>query len=167
MRSLARQVGKAPTTVRKWIYRDNWPFSLSGPWDVERVKIWAEIQAKADPEAAYRKKARAAEAGLGEFAPLGPLTKARIQATIERALLIRQRRLVEAGRLHDVEECGNRRLQQIHAVRTRLMELPQSLAQSLAGQSSETIESVMKGRIEAVLEEFSADENARREEPEE
>jgi len=157
IRSLARQVGRAESTVRKWIARDDWPFSLAPSWDVERVKAWAEIHLNPDPAAAYRKKARAAEMGTGEFAPMGPLTRAKLQATIERALLIRQRRLIEAGELHNVKDCTHRRLRQIHEVKTRLMELPRAMASSMVGQSSEVIETIMNRQLRAIIEDFATD----------
>jgi len=157
IRALARQVDRAESTVRKWIGREDWPFSLTGPWDVRLVTAWAEIHLKGDPAAAYRKKAKAAEAGIGEFAPMGPLTKARLQATIERALHIRQRRMVEAGELHNVKDCTQRRLRQIHEVKTRLMELPRSMANALTGQSAEKIEQLMDEQIRAIIEDFAGD----------
>ena len=156
IRSLAKHVGRAPNTVRKWIDRDDWPFSLSPPWEVRRVKAWAEIHLNPDPAAAYRRKAKAAEAGRGEFRDLGPLSKARLQAVIERALLIRQRRLIEAGRMHDTAECERRRLQQIMEVRNRLMELPRSMSAGLSGLPPEGIEAALTKAMLAIIEEFSA-----------
>ncbi len=157
IRSLGRYVGRAESTVRKWIARDDWPFPRQPPWDVEKVRAWMEIHLKPDPAVAYRKKAHAAEAGTGEFASIGPLTKARIQVTIERALRIRQRRLTEADKLHDTEECRRRRLRQIHLVKARLFELPRSMANSLAGQSAEKIEQLLDQQVIDILEEFAAD----------
>ena len=160
IRSLGRQVGRAESTVRKWIGREDWPFGLAPPWDVGRVRAWAEIHLKADPAAAYRKKAKAAEAGTGEFAAMGPLTKARLQATIERALLLRQRRLVEAGKLHDTEKCQHRRLRQIHEVKGRLLELPRAVSNTLVGQDAESIERVLSEQVRMILEGFASGSSA-------
>ena len=158
IRGLARKMGKAESTVRKWISREDWAFGLVPPWDVARVKAWAEIQLRPDPAKAYRDRMRAAETGQGEFWGLGPLTKAKIQATIERALLIRQRRLTEAGDLHKASACRHRRLRQIHAVKGALLALPRSVSASLAGQGRDGIERVLQERVVAILAEFAAGE---------
>jgi len=158
IRSLARHVRRAESTVRKWIKRDDWPFALAPPWQVSKVRAWAEIHLHPDPAAAYRRKAKAAEAGTGEFRGMGALTKARLQVTIERALLIRQRRQIEAGKMHDTAECERRRVQQIMEVRNRLLELPRSLAAGLAGLSAEQIEARLQESIEAILEEFAGED---------
>ena len=160
IRSLARLVGRAESSVRNWVDREDWPFSRdprSHPWDVEKVRAWAEIQLKPDPAAAYRKKARAAEAGTGEFAEMGPLTKARLQAMIERALLLRQRRMIEAGKMHDVEQCNQAKLRQIHEVKSRLLELPRVMAVPLGMQSPETVERLLTAQVLAILDEFAGD----------
>jgi hypothetical protein len=154
---LARLVGKAESTVRKWIARRDWMFALEPPWDVAKVRAWAEIHVHPDPAAAYRKRMAAAEMGSGEFGRMEPLTKARFQATLERALLIRQRRLVEAGQLHNVEECRQRRLRQVHEVKSRLVDLPRAMANALAGQDAETIERVLMEQVTAMLQELAAD----------
>jgi len=143
--------------VRKWIARDDWPFPLSPPWDVGRVQAWAEIHLNPDPAAAYRKKARAAEAGTGEFTAMGPLTKARLQATIERALLVRQRRLIEAGKMHDVEDCRARRRRHVLAVRNALSRtLPRALAAECVGRTRGEIQRLIGQRLTAVCDAFAA-----------
>lgn len=156
IRSLARHVGKAESTVRKWIRREDWPFALLPPWNVERVRVWAEIQISRDPAAAYRKRIAASQAGTGEYASLGPLGKARLQAVIERALLLRQRRLIEAGQMHDVRQCQERRARAIHEAKGRFAELPRSIAQSLAGQDAATVEDRLRCGIAAILDDFAA-----------
>ncbi len=158
IRSLARQVHRAESTVRKWIARDDWPFALAPPWEVEKVRAWAEIQLKPDPAAAYRKKAAAAEAGTGEFSRLGPYGKARVQYLIERSLSVRQRRLRDAGKLIDAEEARQHRLRQIHAVKAALLALPRSVANALAGQDRSGIERILAERVRAILQEFAAGE---------
>jgi hypothetical protein len=153
-------MGRNESSVRKWVDRSDWPFSRdprTKPWDVEKVKAWAEIQLKPDPAAAYRKKIKALEAGTGECAGLNILLKARTQATIERALLLRQRRLAEAGTLHDVQECTKRRLRQIHEVKAALMSLGRSLANSLVGQDADSAELILHTRCLQICEEFASD----------
>lgn len=156
IRALARVVGRSPSAVRKWIPREDWPFGLVPPWDVEHVKAWMEIHLKADPAAAYRKRAKAAEDGRGEFSKLGPMGKAKLQYQIERTLLVHQRRLIEAGKLHNVEQCQQRSLRQIHEVRSALMAMGRSLANSLVGEDAETIEGVINDRCEQICEEFAS-----------
>lgn len=160
IRDMARQTGRAESTVRKWISRDDWRFSLQPPWDIGRVKAWMEIFLSPDPAAAYRKKAAAAEAGTGEFTTLGPLGKAKLQYTIERALSVRQRRLVDAGELHNVKECQQRRLRQIHEVKGRLLELPRSMGNILVGQDAEAIERLLGERVRAMLDDFAVGQKA-------
>jgi hypothetical protein len=135
---------------------ESWPFSLDAPWNAEQVRVWAEIYVRRDPAAAYRQKAAAAAAGLGEFRGAGPLTKARTQHEIERALRERQKRLVDAGKLHDAETCDKRRLRQILAVKGRLLELPRAVARDLAGLDADGIEAVLSERVTAMLEEFAS-----------
>lgn len=157
-RSLARQLGRSEGAVRKWIARDDWPFRPIGPWDVERVRAWMEIQLKPDAAAAYHKKSAAAESGTGEFAGIGPLTKARIQATIERALLVRQRRLIEAGEFHNIKECLVRRSAQIKELRDRLLEIPRTVMPKLAPQSSQAtdaIERILTETIRSIINAFA------------
>jgi hypothetical protein len=156
LRSLARQVNRSPSAVRKWMDRSDWPFSRTGPWDVVRVRAWMDIQLKPDPAAAYRKRAKAAEAGTGEFHNAGPLEKARIQATIERALYIRQKRLAESGELHSKADCDRHRLQQIMEVRNRLMDIPRSMASGLSMQTAEVVEQILDRAMRAILDEFGA-----------
>lgn len=158
IRSLARLVGKAESTVRKWIARDDWAFALGPPWDVARVRAWAEIQVHPDPAAAYRKKVAAVQAGTGEFGRMGPEGKARFQKTVEQVLALRQERLVRADQLHNVEECRQRRLRQVHEVKGRLLELPRAMANALAGQDSDTVERILTEQVTAILREFAADD---------
>ncbi len=155
IRSLASLVDRSPSAVRKWLRKSNWPFKLTPPWNVTRVKAWMDIHLSPDPAEAYRRKARDAEAGVGEFRNQTPLEKAKLQVAIERALYIRQKRLAEAGKLHDVEECERRRLQQIMEVRNRLLDLPRSIVHGMVGQPVDEMERQLSAAIRAILEEFS------------
>lgn len=155
IRRLAAGVGRAESTVRKWLEREDWPFGLAPPWRIDQVKAWAEIHLRPDPTIAYRKKAAAVEAGTGEFAGMGPLNKARLQAIIERALLLRHRRLVEEGKVHDAETCQQRRQRQIHDVKSALLGLPRSVAPLVAGRDAEDVERILSDRINNICEEFA------------
>lgn len=155
IRSLAKQLRRGESTVRKWISRDDWPFRRTPPWNIEKVKVWSEINLKPDPAAEYRKRAKAADEGKAEFVDASPLTRAKIQATLERALLIRQRRMIESGKLHEVEACEKRRVRQIHETKSRLLSFPRAVAQRLVGLDSENIEAVLQAEIELIISEFS------------
>jgi len=155
IRSLARQVSRSESAVRRWIRHERWPFPLEGPWDVRRVKAWAEIQLHPDPAAAFRQKAKAAELGLGEFRDLGPIGKARLQVLIGRAMLQQHRLKVEQGKVHDVAVCGQRLLRLIHEVKARLLELPRAVAGVLVGQPAEAIERLLAEQVNGILMEFS------------
>jgi len=148
---------RSESAVRKWLRHDAWAFTLTGPWEIEKVRAWAEIQLKPDPAAAYRAKARRAAQGKGEFDQAGPLGRVRIQYMIERALAVRQRRLRDAGQLHDVRKCRHRRMAQIHALKGRLLELPRLMASPLADQDAETIERELTREIHGMLAEFAAE----------
>lgn len=151
IRALAGLVGRAESTVRKWIGRDDWPFSLSPPWEVGRVKAWAEIHLNPDPAAAYRKRAKAADAGTGEFRDVGPLQKVRIQKGYEQILEIRARRLRDAGELHDVGECRRRRVRILHAFKSAMQEFPATLAHRLVGLGAEEIEALLAAEVRNAL----------------
>ncbi len=155
IRSLGRQVGRAESTVRKWLARPDWPFSRTGPWDVSQVTSWMEIHLKPDPAKAYRKRMAQAAAGKAEFGELTAKQKADIQYKIERTLAVRQRRLKEAGDLHDARQCQERILRQIHAVRSSLLALPRSLSAQLVNASRDEIEAILTQRITELLEDFS------------
>ena len=155
LRSLARLVGRSLSAVRKWVARSDWMFGRTGPWNVEKVHAWMDIHLQRDAAAAYRKRVKDAEAGTGEFHKMGPLEKARIQATLERALWLRQKRQAEAGELHSTAECERHRLQQILEVRNRLMEVPRSMAAGLAGLAPEVIEADLDRAMRAIVDEFA------------
>lgn len=155
IRSLAKYCGKAESTVRKWLRHEAWVFGRRPPWDVAKVRAWADIHLKADPAKEYHDQLADAESGKGDFESLGLLTRVRAQAVIERTLLIRQKRLLDAGKLHDVDECRQRRLRQIHAVKGALLAMPRSVASSLVGLSRDQVERTLSQRIEEILAEFA------------
>lgn len=154
LRSLALKTGRSLSAVRKWMDRDDWTFGRDPrvrPFNVGKVMAWMEVALKPDPAAAYRKKIRAAEAGRGEFADMGPLTKARIQATIERALWIRQERELRGRRLHRNEDCAKKIAALVHKAKTAFVGMGRSLRNSLVGQDGDTIERVIDERVLAIL----------------
>lgn len=155
IRALAKELGKGESTVRKWIASDDWKFPLQPPWDVAQVKAWMEIFRRGNTDTVLEKNIGAVDKGRGEYNGIGLLTKARIQSTLVRTRYLNQKFLVESGKLHDVAECERRRMQQILEVRTRLVELPRSMANSLVGLSADRIEQCLTDAVMAILDEFS------------
>lgn len=154
---LAKHMNRSTEAVRLWLKRDSWSLPRTPPWDVAAVRRWAKANVGPEPEAAFRARAAAADAGLLDYGQSGALTRARLTATVERAMLTRQRRLVEAGQLHDTAECQQRRLRQIHHAKNRLLELPRALSGGLVGQNAETIEQILSEQVDAILQEFATD----------
>jgi hypothetical protein len=155
IRSLAKHFALTEGAVRKWLDRDTWTEPRTPPWNLERVIAWREVHCKPDPAAAYRKKIAAVEAGKGEFAAMGPLTKARIQATIERALLVRQRRLIEAGEMHSIKECSARKARQVQELRDKLLVIvPQAERRIRQMNLKESADPDVYARLVERLEEF-------------
>lgn len=108
-----------------------------------------------DPGKAYQQKLASLRNGSGAYGEIGALTRAKIQVTLERAMWIRQRRLVEAGKLIDAEEAQRYRLRQIQAAKSLLVTLPRSVANALVGQDRNAIEQILNKRIEELLDEFA------------
>lgn len=155
IRRLARHLGRSDTAVRKWMKREDWPFPRTPPWDIKQVQAWAEINLRPDPGKAYQQKLASLRNGSGAYGEIGALTRAKIQVTLERAMWIRQRRLVEAGKLIDAEEAQRYRLRQIQAAKSLLVTLPRSVANALVGQDRNAIEQILNKRIEELLDEFA------------
>lgn len=154
IRALARQVGRAESTVRKWIKRDDWHFG-SGPFAVDVVRKWMEIQLHRDPAQRYHD----AQKGIGPT-PLSQIEKARVWNFIESAQIRRLKREQLQGKLHDVEECRARRRRQILAVRNALTRsVPRTLAAELVGRTRRDMERVIRARLAAVCEAFAAEED--------
>lgn len=143
--------------MRKWTTRSDWPFGRDPrvtPWPVEKVKVWAEIHLKPDPAAAYRKRIKEAEAGLGEFRQMGPQEKAKTQCYIERALLLNVMRLKEQGKLHKTDECIKAHAELVHRAKSALLGMCRSIANSLSGETPDRIEEILHARVLAILEEL-------------
>lgn len=150
IRSLARQVVRAESTVRKWLKRSDWPFGKMGPWKVRDVIKWMSIHLKRDPAQRYHD----AKKGIG-VKPLSELEKARQDNYLESAAIRKLKRLEMEGRLHDVGECRRRRVRQIHAVKTALMRLPRIVAPELIGKSRTVIEKALRKHMRQIVESFA------------
>ena len=146
---LAKYLGVDEKAVRKWIKRDDWPFEENPPWKAKEVRIWRKTYLSEDPGAELKKI-------KGDRGP-SPLTVARVEGTIERTLLTRQRRLVEKGKLISAEEAQAIRLRQIQAVKSAFLSLPRSIANSLVGKTVEQIEEVLMTRIKSIMQTFAGE----------
>lgn len=152
IRKLAKMVGRSDTAIRKWLKRPDWPFADRPPWDAKKVKAWAEINLKPDPAGIYQRKVASAQAGTGEYAEIGALTRAKIQVTLERALYIRQRRLFEGKKLLDAGEVQRQWLAHIQSVKSQLTALPRSIALELLNRSNrDEIEQLLQSRLTEIL----------------
>jgi hypothetical protein len=148
--ALAALVGRSPAAVSKWLRRADWPFARKPPWDAVRVAAWA-LGLSSNPAA------NAASPPSTEPADLGRgLLKAKIQVTANRALLSRLDYDRRAGKLHDVAQCQERRLRQIHATKTQLLELP-AMAGLLVAKPKEEIGRLIQERVEKILAGFAAE----------
>lgn len=155
-RALARLVGRSASTVRKWTADNRWPFAINGPWPMRLlpdIKAWARMYLSHDPAQDYHQSIRAAAGGGVRAAT--PMEQARLACLVERAMLLKQRRTIEAGKLHDVQQCQQRRVQQIHQLKGRMLEWPRALANSLAMQPADAIERILAAQVAAVLEDFA------------
>jgi FlaA1/EpsC-like NDP-sugar epimerase len=156
IRSLARLVGRGESSVRKWTKDTRWPFARKAPWSAEllpKIKWWADTYLSHDNARDYREKI-IGDAGGGER-PMSKYEQARLALVVERAMFMKQRRLVEAGKLHDVQVCQKRRLRQIHEVKSRLLEIPRVLAASLVGLQADAIEMKIQEQVLAAMEDLS------------
>lgn len=153
IRSLARQVGRAEGTVRKWIKRRDWPFGR-GPFVVDDVRRWMEMHLGRDPAQRYHD----AQRGIGDK-PLSQLERARTLSYFEAAQIRRLKRQQLEGKLHDADECRARRRRQVLRVRNALTRsLPRTLAGELVGRARGDMERLLRDRLAAVCEAF-ADEH--------
>ena len=151
-------MGRGESTVRKWTSRSDWPFGRDPritPWDVEKVKVWAEIHLKPDPAAAYRTRIKAIEAGQGEYRTMGPQEKARTLLYIKRAQLLDLRWRKESGEIHATADCIKAHAELVHRAKASLLGMCRSIVNSLAGLSPTDMEDVLTARVKAILEELA------------
>ena len=146
IRDLARKMNRSDMAIRKWMKKDNWVFSMEGPWKVDEVKIWSE-------------KFLEKEYGPGEVKISVPgettLTRARIESTIEKTMLTKIHRLAAEGKLIDAEEAQRIRLKQIHEIKGVLLSFPRLISNLLVGKSRDQIEEILLERIENIINEFA------------
>ena len=157
------------------VERDSTAEQVAGAFAVNRKTVlkWAKAgcphgRTGSGPKAAYRfnvhevgawleREGRRTTPGrpVAQGAKKGDIERAQLQLTIEKGLTARMRRLKEAGKLHDVTECRQRRLAKVHAVKSTLLGLPRSVSAELAMQSRGEIERILTERLEGILAEFA------------
>jgi len=96
---------------------------------------------------------------LSRQAPAASLTeerKAKLELIRERREKLRLERLITSGKLHDTEQCRQRRLRQIHALKAGLLELPRSLAPHLAHKPAPEIAAMLAARVDQLLSAYAA-----------
>lgn len=157
-RALAAALGKSHVAVWKWLHHPAWPFARRGPWSVDAVRAWA---------ASCLQPNRADYGGMGNAPPAGQrLTDLPLPVQVELNLKIKRAQLLDLerhrleGKLHDAQACRQRRLQQIHAVKGRFLDLARSVAPLLEGKDRAAIQAVLDERIRTILEAFSVDHAA-------
>jgi hypothetical protein len=151
-------VGRSESAVRKWLRDSRWPFARTAPWPPEQVremKAWAKMYLSHDPADDYHAALR--NLAPGAERPLSRNEQAKLAYMIERAMYVKLRRQREAGELHSVAECQQRRLRQIYEVKSRLLELPRALAGVLAQRAAPEIEAALRQQLLAIIEEFAGE----------
>jgi len=149
---LAEAVGRSAQAVSKWTRRADWPFGPP-PWTIEKVREWAAVALSPDPSEALRSRLAGAEAAARGGATAESLMSARWKAEllqiIARTRLLTQEYQRREATLHDTAACQARRVQQIHAVKERFLNLPRILAPRLVGLKRDDIEREMLAELQA------------------
>ena len=151
IKALAECLEVDETAVRKWMAKDEWSFGPKGPFKVKRVKIWRDKYIDPDLSKIQEDLKKDAKSQYSK----SPLTKARVEGTRERTLLIRQQRLAAEGKLISVEEAQRIRLRQIRAVKSVLLSLSRSLPSVLIGKTKDRMEELIKERVEGIIRAFA------------
>ena len=154
-RHLARLMGVSESLVRKWRKRPDWPFGQKPPWNPTKVEAWRQRTLTQTPGEHLRQPRDSPPVPV---AATGDLHRASVAYKLERTLLLRQERLEREGKMHDVAECQQRRLAQISAVRSALLDLPRSLPIRLAGRPVDEMGPIIEEVVYAILNEFAGRE---------
>ncbi len=134
-------------TVCNWA-KEGCPHERRGPgrpyyFNEAEVKKWLTSQD------------RTGKPGRPENGHNKPYNQAKLMLTEEQALLARIKRQEEEGKLHDVDECGRRRLAQVYAVKAAFLSLPRSVAPELTRKKRAQIEEILTKRITDICEDFA------------
>ena len=153
--ALADATGRAEVTVRRWLKRPDWPFGGKPPWNIQAVVAWAASLA-ADNAAGRHPDAAAA----GRPDPTDRAA-ADLRLRIERGKKIRLERLILAGKHHDVATCRARRLAQIHAVKSALLDLGRVCAPELLNVADLVkVEQIISRHVRRILDDFAGGDSA-------
>ncbi len=130
--ALALAMGRDPTTIRRWLKRDDWPLPRVGPWSVRAVQRFA---ATLEPDSGAVDDLRAAR-----------------KALIETKTELARRQLSEAAgatmQRADVEALLVRRA---HAMKAHFLRLPRELSESLVGLTAVAIEARLDEAVRGAL----------------
>jgi len=166
---LAALVQRSPSTIRRWLKRDDWPFGPRPPWDADAVAAWAAEHLAPDPGAATKAR-RAAEQAAQESDPQAQpdvsgsqpaagltMREVELRLKVERTRKIEVERLIKEGSVHDVAECREQRLRKVHALKAGLLELGRSLAPDLVRLTDRAaIEAAIERRCRLLLRAFAS-----------
>ena len=126
-------------TVQAWVKRDDWPFGEDGPWDVDEVRAWHRGTI-GDPDNGV---------GAPEIARAERAAKLKIAVARGRNLASDRKRA--EGLVHDVAECQEHKLAQIHAAKLAFLDLPRSVSPQLVGLQRAEIEVVLTAEVNRIL----------------
>ncbi len=82
--------------------------------------------------------------------------EAQTELATEKARIAKMKREGMENRLHDVAQCKERRLRQIHEVKQALYGMARSLPEELVGRKPTAIGTILRDRIDRILTRFSS-----------
>jgi hypothetical protein len=135
------------------VRRDDWPFGPR-PWPLKllaEIKSWRERTLQPD---------LAAEDAPGPSGPTGDTSKLTAAKT-QNYQIKNQRELAELAeylkKLHSVEECQQRRVKQVLALKTRLLALERTVphAAGVVGDEATRVAKTIREQVEEALKEFA------------
>jgi len=144
-RALAKALHRPLSTVRHWMKHESWPFGVTGPWSVEGVRAWAELN--------FETPGRDGEESSTDLGTMK--RRAEVRVLLERGAMLRLTREERENTLHDVAECLDRRLSLLHRFQKRLLELPRMIRRRLTGQREDVIERRLDEALRQILDELA------------
>src|SRR5262245_52329014 len=157
VRELATAVGRAHTTVLRWLEHPDWALPRKPPWDVERVRKWAQthlVAAQGDDGGDGAAVAEPGPSGL-EALRRQPMQAAKLKLTLTRASKLELERRILAGELIDRREVEEAMVRRVYAAKAAFQSLPRQMAPRLVGKSEVEIERILAEGIDACLLELS------------
>lgn len=146
-RALGRLLGVSGKTVNGWVHDARWTFG-PGPWNtatVEKIRQWRRMHLAENPAVV-----RVSPTGGAENLKDLPIERrVKVGLGIERIEASKLAREIKKGEFHRVDECRNRRLRQIHEVKTDLLNLPDSLPVEAS------VKDLVRSRLEEICRKFA------------